>query len=151
MTTRCTRAGPAPRVLDGVEVVELPRPLAAARRGRGGLDGGAGARRRCAGRPDVIHVFKPKGYSGLAGLVLSALRRPWVLDTDDWEGRGGWNARNPYPAPQRALFQWQETTLPRLAGAVTVASRTLQTQVWGLGVPRAAGLLPAQRGRPRQV
>jgi glycosyltransferase involved in cell wall biosynthesis len=58
-----------------------------------------------------------------------------VLDTDDWEGRGGWNGLNPYSAPQRALFQWQETTLPRLARAVTVASRTLQTQVWGLGVP----------------
>src|SRR5215207_4339995 len=86
-------------------------------------------------RPDAIHVFKPKGYSGLAGAVLSALGRSWVLDHDDWEGRGGWNSRNRYSAPQRALFQWQESTLPRLARAVTVASRTLQTQVWGLGVP----------------
>jgi glycosyltransferase involved in cell wall biosynthesis len=80
-------------------------------------------------------VFKPKGYSGLAGAVLSALGRPWMLDHDDWEGRGGWNDRGRYSAPQRALFGWQESTLPRLARAVTVASRTLQTQVWGVGVP----------------
>src|SRR5689334_21177143 len=36
------------------------------------------------GRPDVVHLFKPVGYSGLAGFALSAMRVPWVLDTDDW-------------------------------------------------------------------
>ncbi len=89
-------------------------------------------------RPDVVHVFKPKAHSGLALLWLWACgsRIPRVLDSDDWEGRGGWNEVNPYPPWQKAFFQWQENFLPRrCAHAVTVASRTLQTQMWGLGIP----------------
>lgn len=101
-------------------------------------------------RPDVVHVFKPKAHAGLAlyWLRLIAPAVPRVLDSDDWEGRGGWNEVNPYSAPQKAFFQWQETYLPRrCAHAVTVASRTLETQAWGLGldpgrvfyVPNGAG------------
>ena len=89
-------------------------------------------------RPDVIHVFKPKAHAGLAlfWLWLSASSVPRVLDSDDWEGRGGWNAINPYTRAQKAFFQWQETFLPRhCARVVTVASRTLETQMWGLGLP----------------
>jgi glycosyltransferase involved in cell wall biosynthesis len=87
--------------------------------------------------PDVLHLFKPKGYSGLAALLAHALRPvlPLVVDTDDWEGRGGWNDVLPYPPTAKALFNWQERDLPCRAQAVTVASRTLQTQVWGAGVP----------------
>jgi glycosyltransferase involved in cell wall biosynthesis len=58
-----------------------------------------------------------------------------VVDTDDWEGWGGWNNLLPYPRPAKTLFAWQERDLPRRAAAVTVASRTLQAQVWGFGVP----------------
>ena len=84
-------------------------------------------------RPDVVHLFKPKGY---AGLVMPLLRDiPVVLDTDDWEGAGGWNERGPYSAAQRRLFAWQEHHLPRRAAHVTVASRALETQQWGLGIP----------------
>lgn len=89
-------------------------------------------------RPDVVHVFKPKAHAGLAlfWLWLRARRLPRVLDSDDWEGRGGWNEVNPYSPAQKAFFQWQETFLPRrCAAVVTVASRTLQTQMWGLGLP----------------
>jgi len=93
------------------------------------------ARRAVQLRPDIVHVFKPIGYSGLAGQILCTFSRcPLVLDTDDWEGRGGWADQNPYPALWRKLFVWQEQWLARHAGAVTVASRTLQTQVWGFGV-----------------
>jgi glycosyltransferase involved in cell wall biosynthesis len=93
------------------------------------------ARRALHLEPDVIHVFKPIGYSGLAGLTLSWVsQRPIVLDTDDWEGRGGWSDVNPYPALWRWLFDQQERWLARSADAVTVVSRTLQAQVSGFGV-----------------
>ncbi len=88
-------------------------------------------------RPDVLHLFKPKGYSGLAALLarFTHPRLPLVVDTDDWEGRGGWNDLLPYPRLAKELFAWQEYDLLRRAQAVTVASRTLETQVWGAGVP----------------
>jgi glycosyltransferase involved in cell wall biosynthesis len=96
------------------------------------------ARRAVELHPEVVHVFKPIGYSGLAGIYLRWFsRRPLVLDTDDWEGTGGWNEVNPYPALWKRIFDWQERWLPRHAAAVTVASRTLQTQVWGFGVDPA--------------
>ncbi|KAB8143568.1 glycosyltransferase family 4 protein [Chloroflexia bacterium SDU3-3] len=90
-----------------------------------------------AARPDLVHVFKPKGYSGLAALGVQRWPRrlPLVLDTDDWEGWGGWNDLLPYPYPAKLLFGWQERDLARRADAVTTASRTLQSQVWGFGVP----------------
>lgn len=83
--------------------------------------------------PDIVHLFKPKGYAALAAAGLSR-RLPLLLDTDDWEGRGGWNDRGRYTIAQRFVFDWQERTLPRLARNVTVATRTLETQMWGLGV-----------------
>lgn len=88
-----------------------------------------------AARPDVVHLFKPKGYSGL---VMPLLRHtPVVLDTDDWEGTGGWNERGLYSATQRWFFGWQERHLPRRAAHVTVASRMLEAQQWGFGIPPA--------------
>ncbi len=84
-------------------------------------------------RADVIHLFKPKGFGGLA--VLARGQIPLVVDCDDWEGPGGWNELLPYPAPAKALFAWQERDLPRRARAVTVVSHTLETLVWAMGVP----------------
>ncbi len=96
------------------------------------------ARRALSLKPDVIHVFKPTGYSGLAGQFLADLFRvPVVLDHDDWEGRGGWADTNPYPPLWRRFFIWQEANVLRRAAALTVASRTLQTQVWGIGISPA--------------
>jgi glycosyltransferase involved in cell wall biosynthesis len=93
------------------------------------------ARRALAMRPDVMHVFKPVGYSGLAGHFLSKSSRvPLVLDHDDWEGRGGWADINPYPRLWRWFFIRQEADTLRRADTITVASRTLQTQVWGMGI-----------------
>jgi glycosyltransferase involved in cell wall biosynthesis len=94
------------------------------------------ARQTLALKPDVIHVFKPIGYSGLAGRLLTEMSRvPLVLDHDDWEGRGGWADINPYPPLWRWFFIRQEADMLRRARALTVASRTLQTQVWGMGIP----------------
>ncbi|HNP88844.1 MAG TPA: glycosyltransferase, partial [Kouleothrix sp.] len=68
---------------------------------------------------------------------------PLVVDTDDWEGWGGWNDLLPYPRLAKQLFAWQERDLPRRANAVTVVSRTLETQVRGFGVaPERTVYLP---------
>jgi glycosyltransferase involved in cell wall biosynthesis len=104
------------------------------------------AARALALRPDVVHLFKPKAYSGLAHFLLALrprARRPrLVVDSDDWEGPGGWNdmtdplSRRPlYTPAQRRFFAWQERWGLTHADAVTVASRTLESLVWALGVP----------------
>jgi glycosyltransferase involved in cell wall biosynthesis len=87
--------------------------------------------------PDVVHLFKPKGHAALAVLGL-AERYPLVVDTDDWEGPGGWNDAGAYTQAQRQLFAWQERALPRRAAAATAASRTLEGQLWSYGLPPAA-------------
>ncbi len=84
-------------------------------------------------RPDCIHLFKPKGHGSLAVLGLER-RYPLVVDTDDWEGAGGWNDSGLYTRPQQRLFAWQERDVPRRAHAVTAASRTLAAQVRSFGV-----------------
>jgi len=98
-------------------------------------------RRALALRPDVVHLFKPKAYSGLTHWLLARLpkgRRPrLVVDTDDWEGPGGWNDLALYSPVQRAFFAWQERWGLTHADAVTVASRTLESLVWAQGVPPA--------------
>jgi len=96
-------------------------------------------------RPDVIHIFKPSGYAGLSGILLrpGLTRVPLVLDSDDWEGRGGWADLKPYPTLLRYAFAWQERWLARRVDAVTVASRTLEAQMWGFGVePEAVFYVP---------
>jgi glycosyltransferase involved in cell wall biosynthesis len=123
-------------MLDGVPVVHTPLPRVA---------GIAGApeqawlllRAALAEQADVLHLFKPKGYGGLAALAARIVRPdlPLVVDSDDWEGWGGWNDLLPYPRLAKQLFAWQERDLPRRAAAVTVASRTLEQQVRGFGVP----------------
>jgi glycosyltransferase involved in cell wall biosynthesis len=97
------------------------------------------ARRTLALRPDVVHLFKPKAYSGLTHWLLARVpvdRRPrTVVDTDDWEGPGGWNELGDYTGVERHLFAWQERWGLTHADAVTVASRTLESLVWAKGVP----------------
>lgn len=84
--------------------------------------------------PDVIHAFKPKAYAGLVHLVV-ARRYPVVVDTDDWEGPGGWNALGEYSRVLQRFFTWQERWGLTHADSVTVASRALQTLAWSMGGP----------------
>ncbi len=94
-------------------------------------------------RAEVVHVFKPIGYSGLAASGLSALRIPWVLDVDDWEGPGGFSDKNRNSLPERASVLLMEALLPRMARGVTAASRTLQARAWNMGIPRRrVGYMP---------
>jgi glycosyltransferase involved in cell wall biosynthesis len=84
-------------------------------------------------RPQLVHLFKPKGYGGLAAMLMIALRAigvrlpPVLVDTDDWEGKGGMNDLQPYSGAERAVFAFQERWLLPHARAVTVASRALET------------------------
>ena len=79
--------------------------------------------------PDVIHVYKPKGFAGLAGslLVWNGYKN-WVLDCDDWEGWGGWNDVLDRPYLFKQWIDWQERWLMRKAPVVTVASRILENR-----------------------
>src|SRR5262245_58066638 len=123
-------------VYEGVLVAHTGRPSLP---GPAGLVQQVGMllRAALAERPDTLHLFKPKGYSGLAALLARTARPrlPLVVDTDDWEGWGGWNDLLPYPRAAKMLFAWQERDLLRRATAVTVASRTLEARVRGFGVP----------------
>ena len=88
--------------------------------------------------PDVVHCFKPKAYSGLVGWWLWQFQRRrarLVIDTDDWEGWGGWNEIAPYSPLQKRFFAWQERWGMTHHHALTVASRALETIAWSLGVP----------------
>lgn len=88
-------------------------------------------------QPDVVHVFKPKGPSGLAGMLLSFILHPLslVMDSDDWEGPGGWNddPRAGYSSTQRRFFAWQERYGLSHADAWTVASECLRDRAIAFG------------------
>lgn len=86
--------------------------------------------------PHVIHVFKPKAYSGLAGMfiiVLNFLRImdvPVVVDSDDLEGWAGFAGfffeHKVYSKLMLDFFDFQEKWLLSHANAVTVASKFLE-------------------------
>lgn len=92
-------------------------------------------------RPDLIHLFKPKGYGGLAAMLLILLQRagirlpPFFLDTDDWEGEGGMNELHAYSGPEKRFYRFQEQWITRRALGVSVASRGLEQLVREMGLP----------------
>src|SRR2546425_1780465 len=81
-------------------------------------------------RPDLVHIFKPKGFAGAAGscLLVKGVRTV-ALDCDDWEGWGGWNDFKPYPWLLKEYIDRQERWMMRSAPVITVASRALQHRV----------------------
>ncbi len=90
---------------------------------------------------DVVHVFKPKAYAGAVAQALWGMKRAGlsrarlVVDTDDWEGSGGWNELESFSFLQKWGVAWQERWGLRQCDAVTVASQTLRSLVWALGIP----------------
>lgn len=108
----------------------------------GGMVGITGRliRATLAWRPDVVHCFKPKAYSGLVAWWLWCFHRSrlrLVTDSDDWEGWGGWNDLAPYTALQKRFFAWQEQWGMGHCHTLTVASRALESLAWANGVPPA--------------
>lgn len=99
-------------------------------------------RRALAAQPEVVHCFKPKGYAGLAAAVVWLLRKlrltnvRLVVDSDDWEGRGGWNEMVPYSWAQKRFFAWQERFGMKHCDALTLASKTLKGLAAQVGVER---------------
>jgi glycosyltransferase involved in cell wall biosynthesis len=111
--------------------------------------------------PDVVHVFKPKGPSGLVGTAIWLMgqgrsagthrasvwgwRPSLVVDSDDWEGTGGWNddPRGAYSLPERRFFAWQERYGLSHADAWTVTSTCLQDRAVRFGTdPARVFVLP---------
>jgi glycosyltransferase involved in cell wall biosynthesis len=88
--------------------------------------------------PDLIHLFKPKGYPGLAGMLMLLLKSlglrmpPLFLDADDWEG--GMNAMHPYSALEKRLYCCQEQWLPPRVAGVTSASIALRGMFASMGI-----------------
>lgn len=93
-------------------------------------------------KPDLVHLFKPKGYGGLAAMLQLCCERlgirmpPLFLDTDDWEGKGGMNDQLRYSAAERRLYAFQEQWLPPRVRGVTVASRMLEELHLALAIGR---------------
>lgn len=93
-------------------------------------------------KPDLVHLFKPKGYGGLAAMLMILLKRigsrmpSLFVDTDDWEGKGGMNDLHAYSSAEKRLFAFQEQLLPPRMSGVTVASRMLEKLALGMGIDR---------------
>ena len=93
-------------------------------------------------RPDVVVCVKPKAYAALLALLFAQMSQRQggpirlVVDTDDWEGSGGWIDMGDTPLLLRPLVSLHERLALRCADQVIVASRELQVLVSGIGVPQ---------------
>jgi glycosyltransferase involved in cell wall biosynthesis len=107
-------------------------------------------------QPDIVHCFKPKAYSGLVAWWIWSFHRKrlrLIVDSDDWEGWGGWNERAPYSPLQQRFFSWQESWGMSHCHQLTVASKALQSIAWSHGIgkknvtylPNGTGLPEIQR------
>jgi glycosyltransferase involved in cell wall biosynthesis len=91
-------------------------------------------------KPDLLHLFKPKGYGGVAGMLLLMFKSlgicvpPLFLDMDDWEGAGGMNELHDYSPVEKRFYRFQEQWLSRRVAGITVASRALQALVREMGI-----------------
>ncbi len=77
--------------------------------------------------PDIVHVFKGLGYSGLLGYRFHRLGTPVFVDIDDLETAQGWGRQRPWPV--RWWGRRQEKAMMVHTDAVTVASVVLKRRV----------------------
>lgn len=81
-------------------------------------------------QPEVVHIFKPKGFAGAAGSYLRMKGMRVALDCDDLEGWGGFNEVKSYPWLLKEYIDRQERWMMRSTRVVTVASRWLLERVY---------------------
>ncbi len=94
---------------------------------------------------ECVYIFKPKGYSGLAAMFMSFLKRfglfhkKILIDTDDLEGLGGfadyYRKTSTYPELMLSFFDFQERWIPKHVDGITVASRALEKKLLDEGIP----------------
>ena len=107
-----------------------------------------------------MYIFKPKGYSGLVAMVLTLFKRlglykktKILLDTDDWEGYGGFadffKQHSTYPNIMLTFFDFQERLIPKQVDAITVASQTLVSKLLSEGI-LAEKLFYVPNGKPER-
>jgi len=106
LTLRYPQLGPAPKRLLDVQLVR--RMLAAAN----------------AFRPDIVHAFKPIGYSGVLASILKRQGYRVVVDVDDLETEAGWGQHRRWGL--RQLVGAQEQRVLRQVDGVSAASISLQ-------------------------
>ncbi len=93
-------------------------------------------------RPDAVVAIKPKAYGGLV-LLAHAECRDTVVDTDDWEGRGGWADVDGSGWLRAAAITLHEVETLRRAARIAAASRELVRLAEGAGVrPERVTYLP---------
>lgn len=106
-------------------------------------------------KPDIVHCFKPKATSGLVAWWLWQFHRYRVriiVDSDDWEGWGGWNDLAGYSPAQKRFFSWQERWGMSHCHQLTVASRALESIAWSHGIAREkVTYLPNGTGLPQDM
>ncbi len=87
--------------------------------------------------PDVLYCFKPIRYAGALAVVVRFLRRARltaipaprprvVVDSDDWEGAGGWAARRDGNVAMQRIRDWQERLTIANCDAVTTSTTYLR-------------------------
>lgn len=102
-------------------------------------------------RHDVLYASKPLPYGAIVALVASRLaRKPLVLDTDDWEGVGGFaTVKQGKRALVKAVITYFEEKMPLWSKATVAASNLLAQRVRLTGVP-ADSVFVAQNGADLQ-
>jgi glycosyltransferase involved in cell wall biosynthesis len=81
-------------------------------------------------RPDIVHAFKPIGYSGVLAVLLQHRGYRVVVDVDDLETEAGWGQHRRWGL--RQLVGWQERSVLRRTADVSAASRYLDDWVAGI-------------------
>ncbi len=126
LTLRYPELGPAPHHL--LDLALMRRMLAAAD----------------AFQPDIVHAFKPIGYSGVLASLLKRRGYPVMVDIDDLETAAGWGQKRRWGL--RQVVEVQEQRVLRMTDGVSAASTFLQGYATSILNCRTSSLLYLPNG-----